>query len=135
MADTVDPISAARDILAAALTPVPGFAPELPDDQDALMPRACFVVSAAGGPGAGGFLPIGRQRIDVRSYGATHAEAMDVAIAAHQTLKSLRRTVSGVVLVHGFEPSSGFLTLRDADARWPLVLRSYLEMYDEREVA
>lgn len=132
---TVDPISAAKDLLLDELDPVPGFAHELPDDQDDLMPRKCFVVSAAGGPGAGGFLPDARQRLDVRFYGATHDEAMEIAVTGHSFLKNLRRTVAGVVLIRGFEPSSGFLTLRDGDARWPLVLRSYLLSYDERAVA
>lgn len=133
--EIVDPISAAKDLLVDALDPVPGFSHELPDGQDDLMPRKCFVVAGAGGPGAGGFLPNGRQRVDLKSYGETHDEAMDVAIAAHGVLKNLRRTVVGAVLIRSFEPSSGFLTLRDGDARWPLVLRSYLLAYDERAVA
>jgi hypothetical protein len=132
---TVDPISATKDVLVDWLDPVPGFAHELPDDQDDAMPRKCFVVTGAGGPAAGGFLPIGKQRVDVKSYGATHAEAMDVAVAAHLVLKNLRRTVVGAVLVHGFETSSGYTTLREPDTRWPLVLRTYLGMFDEREVA
>jgi hypothetical protein len=131
---TVDPISATTDLLAATLA-VPGFAHELPDDQDSVMPRRCFVVSGSGGPGSGGFLPIGRQRVDVRYYAATHAEAMDLAVAGHVFLKGMRRTVSGPVLVHGFDASGGYVTLRDGDARWPLVLRTYLAMFDEREVA
>lgn len=135
MPDVVDPISAGLEILAAALAPVPGFAHELPEGEDKLMPRKCFVVAGAGGPGAGGFLPNGRQRLDLKFYGATHAEAMDIAIAGHNVLKTLRRTVAGNVLVRGFDPSSGFLTLRDANGRWPLVLRSYIESYDERAVA
>jgi hypothetical protein len=133
--ETVDPISAAADLLDERLDPVPAFGHELPDDQDALMPFKCVVVAGAGGPGAGGFLPNGKQRLDVKSYGATHAEAMDVAITAHNVLKRLRRTVVGTVLIRSFEPSSGYLTLRDANARWPLVLRSYIESYDERAVA
>ena len=48
---------------------------------------------------------------------------------------ALRRTVVGAVLLRAFDPSSGYLTLRDADGRWPLVLRSYLLSYDERAVA
>lgn len=136
MADeTVDPIAAALELLENELDPVPGFAHELPDGQDALMPRKCFVVSGAGGPGAGGFLPTGRQRIDLKFYGETHAAAMDVAIVAHNLLKGLRRTVVGPVLIRSFEPSSGYLTLREPDGRWPLVLRSYLLSYDERAVA
>jgi len=131
---TVDPISTTADLLAIA-TGVPAFGHELPDDQDDLMPRKCVVVSGAGGPGAGGFLPLGRQRLDIRSYGATHADAMDVAVAAHDYLKGLRRTTAGVVVLHGFEPSSGFLTLREPEVRWPLVLRSYIGLYDERAVA
>lgn len=132
---TVDPLTATKDVLAARLDPVPGFTPELPDDQDAFMPRACFVVTGAGGPGAGGRLPIGKQRVDVRYYGKTHAEAMDLAIAGHLVLKNLRRTVVGNALVHGFEVSSGYTVLREPDTRWPFVLRTYLGMFDEREVA
>lgn len=132
---TVDPISATAALLDTALDPWPAFGHELPDDQDGLMPRQCVVVSGASGPGAGGFLPLGRQRLDIRSYGATHAEAMDVAVAAHLYLKGLRRTVSGAVLVHGFDPGSGYLTLREPEVRWPLVLRSYIGLFDERAVA
>jgi hypothetical protein len=132
---TVDPITAAVDVLVERLEDVPGWAHELPDAQDTLMPRKCFVVAGSGGPGAGGFLPIGKQRIDLKAYGATHDEAMDVAVAAHLVLKNLRRTVVGIVLIRSFEPSSGFLPLREPDARWPLVLRSYIESYDERAVA
>lgn len=133
-----DPISAAVELLEAALDPVPGFGHELPDtflEVAPGMPRKCFVVSGSGGPPAGGFLPNGRQRLDLRFYGATHAEAMDVAIAAHELLKNLRRTVVGDVLIRSFEPSSGFLTLREPETRWPLVLRTYIESYDERAVA
>jgi hypothetical protein len=134
-AETVDPISATAELLATELGPIPWFGHELPEDQNDSMPMACGVVSASGGPGAGGFLPIGRQRVDLKCYGRTHAEAMDVAVGAHQVLKNLRRTVVGVVLIHGFEPSSGFTTLRDGNGRWPLIFRSYLGMYDERGVA
>lgn len=131
----VDPVSAQADLQRAALAPVPVFAHELPDDQNALMPRQCLVVAAAGGPGTGGYLPLGHQRLDFKAYGATHAEAMDVAIAAHLVAKNLRRTVVGNALIHSVDPQTGYITLREPDGRWPLVLRSYLQMYDEREVA
>lgn len=132
---TVDPITAFATLLGTALAPVPVFGHELPDDAVEPMPRQCLVVGGAGGPGSGGYLPLDRQRLDLRSYGPTHALAMDVAVAAHRVLKGLRRTVVGPVLLHSADPTSGFLTLRDADGRWPLVLRSYLGLYDEREVA
>lgn len=130
-----DPITATTQLLAAALAPVPAFGHELPEDQDASMPKKAIVVSGAGGPGSGGYLPLDRARIDIRSYGATHAEAMDVAIAAHATLKGLRRTVVDDVVVHAFDPAGGYVGLREPETRWPLVLRSYIATYDERAVA
>lgn len=135
-----DPISSTAAFLAADSevdAEVAGlvFGHELPTEQADLMPRKCLVVSGAGGFGSGGYLPVDRGRLDLRSYGITHEEAMDVALAAHNALKTMRRTVIGDVVLYSADPSGGFLGLREPDTKWPLVLRSYLLLYDERAVA
>ena len=131
---TVDPITAFSTLLGDALAPVPVYGHELPDDVVDAMPTKALVVSGSGGPGTGGYLPLDRQRLDLRSYGATHAQAMEVAVAAHEVLKRLRRTVVGNALLHSADPTTAFITLREPNGRWPLVLRTYLGLYDEREV-
>lgn len=130
-----DPISTLTSLLGTALAPVPVYGHELPDTAVDGMPTQALVVGASGGPGEGGYLPLSRQRVDLRSYGATHGAAMDVAVAAHLLLKNLRRTVVEDALVHSADPTTGYVTLREPNGRWPLVLRSYMVLYDEREVA
>lgn len=117
-----------------------GFSQVLPADQAGSMPRACFVVSQSGGLASGSDLPLDRVRVDVRSYGATHAEARAVAIAIHAALKRLARQVVEGVLLHAATDSGGYASLVDTlpgtqGGGWPLVFRPYLVLYDERVIA
>lgn len=112
------------------------FGGELPDDEAQYMPRACIVVSDAGG--FSDRLPevLDRSRVDTRSYARTPDEAKALAVHVRRRLKELRRFVAenGVVL-HPAQRAGGYIPLREPVGGWPLVLRSYLLVYDERAVA
>lgn len=107
---------------------------ELPPDAADAMPIACVVVSDSGGLGDAGDLPLDRQRVDVKSYGATPRQAKEVAVTVHAALRALRRQVMGSVFLHSATPSGGFISAREPKTRWPLTLRTYVALYDEREV-
>lgn len=108
---------------------------ELPDDQAQSMPRTCLVVGEAGGPGA----PVevlDKARIDVRAYGATFDQAKRLAVLVRLRLKELTRWTSTLGLViHGPRPAGGYIPLREPAGGWPLVLRSYVGLYDETQAA
>jgi uncharacterized protein YcfJ len=109
------------------------FGGELPRDMASRMPRECVVVSEAGGLGFA-TLSLDNQRVDVRSYGTTARRAKEVAIAVHRSLKSLQRATVGDTFLHSAVASGGYIGLREPGVDWPLVLRSYAVLYDEREV-
>lgn len=110
------------------------FAGELPPAMTDLMPVPCVVISDSGGLGDSGRLPLDQQRIDVRSYGETPQRAKQVAVTVHAALRALGRRVVGPVFLHSVTPSGGFIGTREPNARWPLTLRTYVVLYDEREV-
>lgn len=101
----------------------------------AAMPRAAIVVQQAGGWGSDSEMPVDRVRIDVRNYGPTTTTAEALAFLVHQRLKSLRRVVAGGVLLHSALAASGYYSLRQPGTEWPVVVRSYFLLFDEREVA
>lgn len=107
---------------------------ELPPEAADTMPFPAVVISDAGGNGNAGDLPLDQQRIDVRSYAETPEKAKRVAVTVHAALMALRRRTVGSVFLHSVTPSGGFIGLREPALRWPLTLRTYVVLYDEREV-
>ena len=100
------------------------------------MPIPCVVVSAAGGFAQGLPEVIDRVRVDTRSYGRTHDEAMRLAFLVRQRMKALTRYVSTLgVVVHAPVRNGGYIPLKEQAGGWPLVLRSYLTLFDERAAA
>lgn len=112
------------------------FGFELPSTEAQAMPRAAIVVSVAGGYTEGLPEVLDRARVDVRSYGATHDEAMRLAVLVRLRMKELRRWTSSLGLVlHAPTRAGGYIPLREQGGGWPLVLRSYFQPFDETLVA
>ena len=150
---TTDPIAATVALLLSrtAITDEVGvdvYGEELPDDTAfvASMPKSAIVVQGSGGLGAGdtSYLPIGGQRLDVDCYGATLYAARRLARIAHAELKAVERESvtydiespeSVTVLIHAYQVTSGFVSLREPVTDWARVIRTYSAVYDEREVA
>lgn len=112
------------------------FGYQLPLEEADTMPRTCVVVGPAGGFAEGLPEVLDRVRVDARSYGRTHDEAFRVAQLVRFRMKALRRFVSsfGVVL-HAPTRNGGYIPLTEQAGGWPLVLRSYLQPFDERVAA
>lgn len=146
-----DPISAVVALLLgrAAITAEVGddvYGEELPASLAEAMPKAAIACQSAGGIGAGdsSYLPIGGQRIDVNCYGASLWAARHLARIVHDELKAVVREVvtydldspaTASVLFHAFQVSSGYVALREPTTEWPRVIRTYVAVYDEREVS
>jgi hypothetical protein len=112
------------------------FGHELPLNQANQMPRSCIVVSDAGGFTEGLPEVLDRSRVDVRAYGRTMDEAKRLAVLVRLRMKTLTRWTSSLGLVlHAPRPAGGYIPLREPAGGWPLVLRSYLTVYDETLVA
>lgn len=112
------------------------FGHELPDEQASVMPRACVVISNAGGFTEGLPEVLDRSRVDVRCYGATLDEAKALAVQVARRFRELRRFVAanGTVL-HPARRSGGFVPLREQIGGWPLILRSWLVVFDVQAAA
>ena len=96
------------------------------------MPQKAVMVLLAGGSGTDdGYLAFGRIRVDVRTYGATDAEARALHLIVHRALKNLRRQVVAGVLLHSASRIGGPIGQRDPATDWPFVLATYQVGYGE----
>lgn len=127
-----DPLPALRAFVAAdaAVIVLAGtrvFAEELPKAEADLQPRSTVLIESAGGGSSRDFVRLSRTGIDVRTYGVTPFHAMKLHLAVHEALKHLERVVQtpGPVLLHSVVVLGGPLALRDPNASWPFVFRSY----------
>lgn len=112
------------------------FGHELPEAQADDMPRPAIVVSEAGGYADNLPEVLDRARVDFRCYGRTLDEAKRLAVIVADRMRTLRRyAASNGVLLHAPQRSGGFLPLREPAGDWPLVLRSWVVIYDVRSVA
>lgn len=113
------------------------FGAELPGAEAESMPRACVVFSASGGAGLGAddYSALGVQRVDVRSYGASMAEALQVHRIVQAILKGVADAVVGEALIHNCYIESRGITQRDADGRWPMVVGVYGVRMSERVIS
>jgi hypothetical protein len=149
---SADPIAATAALLAARQAVSDEvdtvYGEELPNDDDFVtsMPKAAIALQSAGGigPGDSSYLPLGGQRIDVDCYAETLFLARRLARIVHDELKAVRRETviyddeNGdpvSVLIHGYTVSSGFVALREPVTHWPRVIRTYVALYAEQEVA
>jgi len=109
--------------------------PELPNADG--MPQPTVVVRRSGGGvlvGAGSYLSVHDERIDINAYGSTPGEAAKVSSAVFAALKSLRRQVSDETLVHWAIPEMAPMSLRDPDTEWPYEVSSWQVLISEVEV-
>lgn len=151
---TADPIAATVELLKGrpAVTAIVAaedvFGEELPDDPTfiAAMPKAAVSVQSSGGvgPGDASYLKLGGQRVDVNAYASTVYLARKLARVIHAELKAVRRELvtytdddgdPTAVLIHGYLVSGGNTALREPFTSWPRVIRSYVAIYAEQEVA
>lgn len=109
------------------------FRPKLPQTQDKHMPRACIVVSGAGGASRYGdsYLPLGTPRLDVRCYGSSGLEADNIAQASLLALKRMRPCVSEGVRLYSASISAEPLPLIDPETNWPFTLVTSVVMCGE----
>jgi hypothetical protein len=140
-----DPLGALRTIvgLDAAITAATGgriYVGELPPAEAALQPRAAILLQPAGGLPELGMAKLSWPRIDARVYGTTPNEAWRLALQLHELLKGITRDVAVAsssgdrALIHRCTPAGGPNLLRDADGKWPMVLRSYELMVSETPI-
>lgn len=144
MTELANPVTATMAVLNASTlldTAMGGTAlvhgGEIPKGRVASMPERCAVVAAAGAPpmapGMADNVPVSVNRVDVRCYGRTLAEADLVALAVTHALKRWQfgRT-SGRHLVHWFQKVGGPIAFRDPDGDWPVsVVTFQMQMADE----
>jgi hypothetical protein len=135
-----DVLAAVRTILlgdSAVNTLVSGrvFNVRLPDSQAQFMPRACIVLGRAGGRPDMGYMPVARQRIDMRCYGTDDPQAHAVFAAADPVLKQLRRRFIGNCVVQNAMPEIGEIDFLEQEVLWPVTMRSYLVTFNEVAVA
>ncbi len=132
---SVDVIAALRAVLLADtdLAAVVGgrvFGKELPRAEADNQARAAVVLQTSGGPNLlGGYVDHTSQRVDARCYGSTPIEADQVEGLVFDAFKQLRRTVQDNVLIHWIEDAGGFTSGRDANADWPLSVRSWQVLF------
>lgn len=127
---TVDPLAALVTLLAAdagLLTLTSRvFGGELPETENKSMPRACVVLTPAGGPGSLDYMDFGASRVDVFAYGENLHEAYLVYLAVYQALKQMQRHKVGNVLLHTADPLTKGSAGKDPVKQWPLCLSSWL---------
>ena len=127
-----DVIEAVVDLLAAeGVASGRVFGDEMPDSEAESMPRDAVEVSPSGGHGFASTQRLDVQRIDVRSFGATPADARLLALTVHRILTELDRRVVGSCLVHSVNSAGGFGSDREPNTRWPFAWRSYLVLHSE----
>lgn len=129
-----DPITLVRTYLLTVsavtnLTSTRIYGESIPAADAASMPRACVVLSPAGGP-ATEWLRTVESRIDVRCYGATPLAARTLAWAVYDALAWLPKRTIGSGLTAGklykAEPELAPLSQIDPDTNWPSAVFSLL---------
>lgn len=107
------------------------FGQELPASQVATMPQKAAVVATTGGLGSIELTNYRGVRIDVRSYGETPKQAMDVHIVLDDALtSSMVNTYADDTRLYHAELEGGPLGLREPDTNFPFVQASYVVRYN-----
>ena len=112
------------------------FRPELPQDQDAQMPRGCLIVRPAGGGSmfARDDLPVIDSRVDITCYGSTRLESENIAREVADALKSLGRSTWEHVVVSWARVTGQPASAIDPDTNWPFALVTAQVMYGRQTV-
>lgn len=97
------------------------FRPDLPETEIPAMPRACVIVSPAGGYQMFGLspLPLGDPRLDVLCYGETWLESERLASEVTVALRALRQSVWNGTRLYWARIETGPTPARDPDTNWP----------------
>lgn len=133
--DVVDPVVAMMELvkLSAGISTLAGgrvFGAELPEDEQAAMPRGAVVVSAAGigtpPPGSKDFVAMRSTRLDVRCYGDSPADAglLGACIDRHLHGARRQRLPGGIVIWHATR-IAGPVPYRAAPGDWPVSVWTY----------
>lgn len=101
------------------------FAEDVPESENATMPRPLVVVATAGGGLLARSELYGDVRVDVRCYGVTLAAARGLHLEVRAALKALRRkeisdSATSAVLLHWARISADGSSRRDVLTGWPL---------------
>lgn len=127
------------DVGVAAFAGSRVFGPDgVPTAQNASMPQAAIVVSAAGGMGAIGnaYQRYSDKRVDVACFGRTQTASLDLHLVVFRALKDLRRatvnvTASEQMVIHWARISSDGTTGIDPQNEWPMTLSSWQVLVSE----
>ena len=107
------------------------FGQELPRSEVSNMPRKCVVIASAGGiRGHIGATTYREVRIDVRCYGESPKQAMDLHIATDTTLVDIVGKAQGNTYIYDAVLETGALSLRDPDLDFAYVTAPYLLNYN-----
>jgi len=107
------------------------FGQELPGSQVASMPQQAAVLATTGGLGTVGFTNYRGVRLDVRAYGETPKQAMDVHIVLDDALTgSMVNKDANDTRLYNAELEGGPLGLREPDTNFPFVQASYVIRYN-----
>jgi hypothetical protein len=142
MTVTADPVGGLVEFLQAnepvsELTDRRVFGGELPESENAAMPRGCVVLRPAGGAGqlGGGYQQFSDQRIDALCYGDSPQAAYQLWMLVNVALKQLQRTIRANTLIHWCRSTGGPLSLRDSSTEWPYTLASFQVLASEIPLA
>lgn len=108
------------------------FRPELPQTENASMPRACIVIAPAGGYTRFGAatIPLGDPRVDIRCFGETQLEAQNIAREVIQALKSLQRATYEHTVLKSAQPS-GMIPFVGPKTQWPAAVVPAVILHSE----
>ena len=107
------------------------FGQELPRSEVSNMPRRCLVVSSAGGVlGHIEATTMRQVRVDIRCYGESPKQAMDLHITTDTTLSDLNGEASGNTYISSVFQETAPLSLRDPDLDFAYVQSPYLLQYN-----
>jgi hypothetical protein len=98
------------------------FRPDLPEGEDAFMPRGCVLVRPAGGGQLFGrdYLPVIDSRLDIVCYGSTRLEAENISREVALALKQLKNSTWEKVAVRWARISGGPMSAIDPTTNWAL---------------
>ena len=95
----------------------------------------CVVITSTGGRVPSDYVPRSFPRFDIKSYGNTVMESRALDLVVYKAMRGMDRAVQDGVLLYSAQPDGGPIDLRDSDARWPSVWRSYSVMVAEQYVS
>ena len=109
------------------------FRPKIPQRELPSMPRACVIVTPAGGYLQFGdsYLPIGDPRLDVRCYGSTPLEGQNIARAVLNACKRMRPGVWAGCMLYSANVSAGVMALIDLGTLWDFSLVTFVVLCGE----